>query len=241
MGGGRAIGAPPAPALVRAAALRRTQGQYPSVACRLPPDALSRVPRADHAAGAPSGGEARTAGGALLRDPAALGRSSRLGGILFVLGRPGSPSPPAVSLVTGSSSLPVRRGLPGSLTLASVSDFLQCPHCTKYSPFLSPCSLHLFHLFVLFLPPAVSFPALLSIPILSDGSCFSLPIPSALFYLPPHFLPTSVSLVCLSVRVSLPRSLSLSSAINFPDWLPDSRAADEPYSFLGLTLSTCPG
>ena len=89
--------------------------------------------------------------------------------------------------------------------------------------------------------PQSPFPPSFLSQFLFDGSCFSLPIPSAFFYLPPHFSPTSISLVCLSVRVSLPRSLSLSSAINFPDWLPDSRAADEPYSFPGLTLSTCPG
>lgn len=180
-GGGRAIGAPPAPAPVRAAALRRTQGQYPSVACRLPPDAPSRGPRADHAAGAPSGWEARTAGGALLRGPVALDRSSRLGEIIFVLGRPGSPSPPGVSLVTGSSSLPLRRGLPGSLTLASVSDFLQCPHCTKYSPFLSPCSLHLSHPFRPF-PPSRS---LLSRPPFYPSSYLMAPVSHSLSH-PPY-------------------------------------------------------
>ena len=103
--------------------------------------------------------------------------------------------------------------------------------------------LHLSHPFRPF-PPSRS---LLSRPPFYPNSYLMAPVSPSLSH-PPfsicHLifrLHRSLLSVCLSVRVSLPRSLSLSSAINFPDWLPDSRAADEPYSFPGLTLSTCPG
>lgn len=134
-----------------------------------------------------------------------------------------------------SSVPPPKRGLSQLLAAASVGHFLEDTHYAKYSPSRSPFP----HPLRAVPPSALPFP-----PALPSYPCSHLIIPTSLALSPlshsifSHFSPISVSLVCLSISVSLP--LSPSSAINFPDWLPGSSTADEPYSFLGLTLSTCP-
>lgn len=164
-------------------------------------------------------------------------------GALFPLGR-FFPAPftlsPLVSLGDGSSlpsSFPLRPRAPSVPRSGLSGNFLEGPRYAGCLPPLSPFPLHLSPI-PSFLPLLPSPPSFLS---LFDHSYFSFPIPVRLILSPPFLACMCIS--CLSVYLCLPRplSLSLSSAINFPDWLPGSSAADEPYSFPGLTLSTCPG